>query len=335
MSKVICEVCGTTYPETSAQCPICGCARSGEVQAVRNSAGTASSGGQQYTHVKGGRFSKANVKKRTHTSGHPARQPDRQPVSRETKKQPKDRTDTVLTITVIFLLLAIVAVVLYIVFRFFDVGLPENSQPAGTTPPQSTTQSTQLSTTEPSTQLSETTDPPEVPCNSLTMDTTNIRLEKIGSATLLNVYPDPANTTDEMTYASSDESVATVTESGKVVAVSPGIAQITITCGNAQLICTVVCGAEEVAEPTTEATTEPTTEATTQPTTVPLVDFELNRSDFTLSSKGESWVLYNGSIPKTQIIWKSDNEDVATVDNGKVVAVGPGTTTIHAEYNGI
>ena len=25
MSKIICEICGTTYPDTAECCPICGC----------------------------------------------------------------------------------------------------------------------------------------------------------------------------------------------------------------------------------------------------------------------------------------------------------------------
>ena len=25
MSKIICDICGTSYPETATQCPICGC----------------------------------------------------------------------------------------------------------------------------------------------------------------------------------------------------------------------------------------------------------------------------------------------------------------------
>ena len=29
MNKIICDVCGTDYPETAAQCPICGCASAG------------------------------------------------------------------------------------------------------------------------------------------------------------------------------------------------------------------------------------------------------------------------------------------------------------------
>ena len=27
MSKIICDVCGTSYPDTAEQCPICGCSR--------------------------------------------------------------------------------------------------------------------------------------------------------------------------------------------------------------------------------------------------------------------------------------------------------------------
>ena len=27
MSKIICDICGTTYSDTEAECPICGCAK--------------------------------------------------------------------------------------------------------------------------------------------------------------------------------------------------------------------------------------------------------------------------------------------------------------------
>ena len=62
MNKVICDVCGTDYPETATQCPICGCARG---DAGQTSAGNASEEeARSYTYVKGGRFSKSNVRKR-------------------------------------------------------------------------------------------------------------------------------------------------------------------------------------------------------------------------------------------------------------------------------
>ena len=60
MSKIICDVCGTSYPESANQCPICGCVRSGDAVTVRgdtNNTEVNTTG--NYTHVKGGRFSKA------------------------------------------------------------------------------------------------------------------------------------------------------------------------------------------------------------------------------------------------------------------------------------
>ena len=58
MNKVICDVCGTAYPETSSHCPICGCAKK---SVDRTSAGEEDG---SYAYVKGGRFSKKNVRKR-------------------------------------------------------------------------------------------------------------------------------------------------------------------------------------------------------------------------------------------------------------------------------
>ena len=68
MSKIICEVCGTSYPETANQCPICGCVRPADATSVETD--TAVETG--YTYVKGGRFSKANVRKRNRSAGKPA-----------------------------------------------------------------------------------------------------------------------------------------------------------------------------------------------------------------------------------------------------------------------
>ena len=63
MSKIICDICGTSYPETAEQCPICGTARPVDIQGIipDDEPAEPRSG---YTYVKGGRFSKANVKKR-------------------------------------------------------------------------------------------------------------------------------------------------------------------------------------------------------------------------------------------------------------------------------
>jgi hypothetical protein len=60
----------------------------------------------------------------------------------------------------------------------------------------------------------------------------------------------------------------------------------------------------------------------------------LNRSDITFPNKDDSWVLYSGTIAKNLVTFSSDNESIATFVDGKVVAVGSGTTKVHAEYNG-
>ena len=65
MSKIICDICGTSYPENAKQCPICGCVRPGDVQRVTNEVANEGNVSTGYTHVKGGRFSKSNVKRRT------------------------------------------------------------------------------------------------------------------------------------------------------------------------------------------------------------------------------------------------------------------------------
>ena len=63
MSKIVCEVCGTSFPETSAQCPICGYVPTGDNVYTEPTVNDEKVTGS-YTYVKGGRFSKNNVRKR-------------------------------------------------------------------------------------------------------------------------------------------------------------------------------------------------------------------------------------------------------------------------------
>lgn len=312
MSKIICDICGTAYAETAKQCPICGSVRPGDVQRVTNevkSDGKVSTG---YTYVKGGRFSKSNVKKRA--SGHT-------PVDNGGKRAPSNKdggedtkSNRGLVATAIVLLLAIIGVVIYIALRFFapisDVGADNTNN---------------------------TENNSVVSCTDLVLDETEILFEEIGVAKLLNVTASPENTTDKITYVSQDESIVTVTDKGKVTAVAEGTTKIIITCGDVVKECVVTIQfPEETTLPTVEDTTADTTEDTTVPdeTTPTNEDFRLNRKDITFAYKGESWVLYSGSIAKNLITWTSDNEDVVTFKEGKAVAVGSGMTEVHAEYNG-
>ncbi len=324
MSKIICDVCGTTYPETAAQCPICGCVRPGEAKVVStNTSVLPEEGENSYTYVKGGRFSKSNVRKRNQNNNAVAS------ASSATAKEDgekKDGSEKGLTIAVIVLLLAIVAVVLYVVLRVFGPGLFSGITDKPTdNKGESTSESVEL----------------DVPCSGLTLATPVIELNKKDAAYLMDVTIAPADCTekDSLMYRSADPNVATVDSEGKVTAVGVGETIITVTCGKIEVQCRVVCTFEE--EPATDETLEQPSNDETVDTEdpsddeEPAEDFKLNREDFTLSAKGTSWVLYNGSIAKTEITWTSDNENVATVEDGKVVGVGFGVTKVHAEYKGI
>ena len=309
MSKIICDICGTAYPETATQCPICGSVRPGGVEAVPAATENGEEAPRTYTYVKGGRFSKQNVKKRNRermASGqYEAPEEDYDDYGDE------EKSNTGLVIAVIVLALAIVATLLYIGSRF----MRPDELPGSDNRPVATTEQT-----EPSTEETE----PTIPCQDVMISKQSITFEKKGVAYLLNVTTQPKDTTDEIKFHSSDETVVTVTDGGKLTAVGSGEALITVSCGDKVTQCEILCIFEG-------ETTEPTE---TQETVNPNAELKLNREDFTMTSKGSTWKLYNGDIPDEQITWTSDNEKVATVKNGTVTATGRGVATITAEYGG-
>ncbi len=310
MSKIICDVCGTAYPETATQCPICGSVRPGGVEAVPAAgAEKGENGGQKtYTYVKGGRFSKKNVKKR-----------NRERMASGQYEQPEEEAyedygegksnNTGLLIAVIVLALAIVATLIYIGSRFMRPDAPEIQE---TTPVVTTEQ------TEPTTEDTFV----EIPCENIVAGKQRIEFDKKGVAYLLNVMTQPKDTTDEIKFLSSDENVATVTDGGKITAVGSGEALITVTCGDQVAQCEIVCTfADDSTEPTEK-----------EDEVDPNAELKLNREDFTMTRKNDIWKLYNGEIPADKITWTSENEKVATVKDGVVTATGKGMTTITAEY---
>lgn len=316
MNKVICDICGTTYPEAASQCPICGCAKPENAAAIMDDAAI-SEGVSTYTYVKGGRFSNANVRKRNQGKPVPGKSAHRKP---ERNPEPEEEDEPIsnggLVVILVLLILAIIAAGLYLYFNYFAQpgDAPEQTDPAG---------SNTSSVAEPT-----ETEPLEIPCQDLEVSQTEVTLTAVGNAWLMNVVPIPEDTTDSITYSSSDENVATVSNEGCVTAVAPGAVTITVTCGDVIVECKVFCNFV-IDEPT-----EPTTEATTEPTTAPEADWELNRSDITMRV-GDKWTLYKGTVSKSEIKFSSDDESVATFKNGVVTAVGEGRTVVHAEYNGV
>lgn len=303
MSKIICEVCGTAYPETSGQCPICGTVRPADAVAVTVDE---EQGSSAYHYVKGGRFSKSNVRKRNMAKQSAV------PVPAD-EADPAPSSNKGLVITAVALILAIIAVLIYIAVRLLGGWLlPDSVKPDQTDPLD--------------TQSATATQEIEKTCTKVTLNTSVVELDGLGKSLMLYPSVSPADTTDKVFFATSDPNVATVSANGKITATGAGQAIITVTCGSVTAECRVVCVVEETTEPSTEPSTEPTVSAE---------DFRLNREDITFSVKNSTWVLYRGEIKQTDIVWTSDNEKIATIKDGTVTAVGPGTTKVHGEYNGV
>lgn len=81
-----------------------------------------------------------------------------------------------------------------------------------------------------------------VPCTAIELNKSSTEI-KCGNTETLTATPTPSNTTDSISWASSDESVATVSN-GVVTAVGLGNATITVTCGSQSDTCDVTAIAD-------------------------------------------------------------------------------------------
>lgn len=352
MNKIICDICGTVYPDTAAVCPICGFPQKESAAAVESAGnpGTGSGAAAAATaRTKGGRFSNKNVKKRNYTDSDDGNRVKREKTEKPAKPAKKERpaaypehpdeehTSRGLVIIAVILAIAVLLVGGYIISRFLG-GRDAYDNP-----------SAPVIGTNPSTETTEPTVPSEtgIPCAGLTISDASVVIPGANMSYQLVIKTAPADTTDELTFASSDENVVTVTPTGRLTSVGPGTATITITCGDVVKECQVNCDFEIETEPveTTEPeeTTEPveTTEPeeTTEPTEpTDSKGLKLSQEDVSLFYEGESFSLaakWDGQwLGNAQVAWSSSDPEVAKVENGKVTAVGGGYTTISATYNG-
>lgn len=321
MNKIVCDVCGTDYPETAAQCPICGCANAGN----QTAAGADSPEAEEkaaYTPVKGGRYSKSNVRKRLKANQipydpipdpepdpEPEYEDDEQQFQEEDVEEEEQGSNRGLIIVVVILMLAIVAVASYIAISILGLGfdkLPSVGTQTGTSQTAPTTQPTESST-----------EPVTVPCTKLELSDVDIFLRSAGSVWQLTATPEPADTTDKVVFTSSDENVVTVDAAGLVTAVASGEASITVTCGDITVDCPVLCEFAPVTEPTE---------------TPEGFVLKLQSKDFTLKKAGATYVLYKGLVDPADITWTTDNAEVATIEKGVVTAVGNGRTRVYGQY---
>jgi uncharacterized protein YjdB len=117
----------------------------------------------------------------------------------------------------------------------------------------------------------------------------------------------PSNTTDKLTWSSSNAKIASVDKNGTVKAVAPGTATITV------------------------KTTSGKTATFKVTVKVPATSVKLNKTSVTVN-KGKTYTLQGTISPSNStdtLTWSSSNSKVAKVSSkGVVTAVAKGTATI-------
>lgn len=148
-----------------------------------------------------------------------------------------------------------------------------------------------------------------IQADSITLDKTEIGLKPNATAKLTATVS-PANASDkDVTWSSSDTTVATVTNTGSVKAVKNGTAVITAKTGNG------------LAAQCTVTVSTPISSFSVKPAKTKTIDVD---STFTITAK-----IYPAAATDRTLLYSSSDEDVAVVDeNGTVTAVSAGSAKI-------
>ena len=330
MSKIICDICGTSYQDTAECCPICGCAR-----------GTASDLladellAEETMELAGGASKKKQIFDYDEVNTmllQDDSEIDEDETSfddEEDEEEPRHNTFVVILLTVLIAALLLAAGFIFVKYFLPNMGSDQETVPETTVAQvQNTTEATEL----------------RIPCETLILNSSaKAELTEIGFSHLINVMPSPKDTTDQLTFVSADQSVATVSEDGKITAVGEGETIVTISCGEVQMFVNVVCKFEPETEPTAEATIEETgAEETTDETAAeeegdkPVdsnVTLKLKKSDISLGVYYQYRLELDCALDPTDVEWSSEHPHIVTVDEeGVITAVKSGTTDIIAKY---
>ena len=351
MSKIICDICGTSYPDTADCCPICGCSRDaantllGEDLLAENAQGTADMQELPRKRKEIFDFDEVNADLGEEQASYGEGDYDEE---EDEEDEPRQNTLAVVILTVLIALLLMAAGFIFVRYFLPNMG-GKTAAPVQTTEIAETafTQETELS----------------IPCQELyIISGKTVELNEQGQMFLLHVKASPENTTDKILFTSADESVATVTEDGKVTAVSEGQTVITIRCGVSVMECPVtVRYVEDTVPPTTQPVeTVPEQQAGTpddtasaqnvqtgqttpaEPTAEPSapaqtglkdVTLKLKKTDIRLGVYYEFKLLLDCGLEQNEVQWSSEHPHIASVDeNGVVKAKQAGTTAITATY---
>ena len=345
MNKIICDICGTSYPDTADCCPICGCSRDAADGILGGDLleQTAEETVQDSPRKRKEIFDYDEVNSEPEEESVTYAQTDYdEEEDEEEEEEPRQNTLVVIVLTVLIALLLMAAGFIFVRYFLPNLGSKADAGPQ-------TTQETELASTE-TTVLS-------IPCQELyIISGKTVELNEEGQMFLLHVKASPENTTDKILFSSSDESVATVTEDGKITAVSEGETVITISCGVSVMECPVTVKYVEETTAATEAAVETVatgetvpeegndateakketaaTEATAAPqTNLKNVTLKLKKTDIRLGVYYEYELLLDCDLEQNEVQWSSEHPYIASVDeNGVVKAIKAGTTAITATY---
>ncbi len=170
--------------------------------------------------------------------------------------------------------------------------------------------------------------PTVVKVSRVSLNKNDLALTSKGQSYQLSASVAPSNAANKsVKWTSGNPKVATVSSSGKVTAVANGNTTITATAADGsgkKDICAVTVNIPKPADPTPTPT----------PSVVKVSSVSLNPSSLSLTKKGQTARLSATVSPSNatnkSVTWSSSNNNVATVSNGVVTAVGNGSATITA-----
>lgn len=350
MKNIICDICGTEYPETEETCPICGCSRDMNGELELEEEDFLADSPITSALKQDGKFVAADLGADFLEDLNLDEEPkdeDDEDEDDEEEETSRGRAGVVILLTVVIILLLAISGYLFVRYLLPNMG--------GDAEPTETTQQTEA--------VVETTTEPGIPCEQLIlMSGAAVDLTREGEYRLINVIVLPEDTTDKVEYYSADETIATVNAEGRVTGISEGETVITIVCGSQRVECRVFVHYEEPTEEPTEEMTFPTeaeetqaeeseateeaeeteatepmeeteaTEATQAQTGLKDVVLKLGRTDISMGVGYEFTIPLDCDLTYEEIEWSTGNPGIAIIENGVVKTLSRGTTQLFAKY---
>ncbi|MBQ3503714.1 MAG: Ig-like domain-containing protein [Oscillospiraceae bacterium] len=335
MEKVVCDICGTSYPETEDCCPICGCTKEAGAELMAEDEDFLKDSPLSAAKKVDGKFVAApQPDKKNEPEEEPYYDEDDDDEDEDAEDEQRENTGVVILLVILIMILLAIAGFLFI--RFLLPNMVAKDIPETEAAEQ--IQTTQTPTTQPG-----------IPCEQLIMVSgAALDLSREGEYKLINVIVKPADTTDKLEYVSADESVVTVNSEGRVTAIGEGETVITVRCGEQTIQCrvyvryveeTVPPSEEEILpEETTAVTTPDESEETAPPTveeTQPQlkdVTLKLGRTDISMGVGLQFTIPLSCDLTYEEIEWSTGNTNIATVENGVITTHAKGTTILTAKY---